>query len=67
MEEKVVSVGIRKLQEMSEEVMTAIGMLLKNENGPGKCDTQAIRMLLNVADELMELPKVQGDISGITV
>lgn len=60
-------VETNKLQEMSEEVMTAIGMLLKNENGPGKCDTQAIRMLLNVADELMELPKMQGNISRFTV
>ncbi len=63
MTEETLVVDCKKLQALSEEIMTAIGMLVKNENGPGKCDTQAIRMLLNVADELIELPRLQKALS----
>lgn len=58
-----IQVPEEKLQQLSDEVMRAAGMLLKNENGPGRCDTQAIRILLNVADELLEFSQLQAEIS----
>lgn len=57
------AISTKKLYELAEEILSASGSLLKNESGPGMCDTQAIRRLLTVADELMELPRLQKAIS----
>lgn len=58
------NIDIAKMREWSEQIQQAAGMLLLNENGPGNCDTQAIRMLLNVADELIELPQLERASAG---